>query len=200
MLSVFFSLAPDSKWLNPHRSSLGIGNFDVNVLMAALAQKQCEAEWFDKRKWVVLHNTTSYNYIFGFCLFLKRPFYHRLRRVTCGVHFERKVEDGSCFLHSTHRLQPLDRRHSCQRPLLQPRFQTQTSRSHRQRRWRQNVFSRKADGRWQRTVCDQVGDQTIYIICSCLARLRLRLEKVFQKIELRYFPDLANAFTCSFTV
>ena len=116
---------------------------------------------------------------FNFVCFIKRPFYNRFRRVARWIYFEREVEDGSGFLYSSHRLQPLDRRHSRQRPLLQPRLQTQTSRSHRQRRWRQNVFSRKAFGRWQRTVCDQVGDQTLYIICSCLARLRLRLEKVF---------------------
>ncbi|XP_013110324.2 josephin-like protein [Stomoxys calcitrans] len=37
-------------WLNPHRSMLGLGNYDVNVIMAALQAWNCEACWFDKRK------------------------------------------------------------------------------------------------------------------------------------------------------
>lgn len=36
--------------MNPHRSILGLGNFDINVIMNALLSKGCEAEWFDKRK------------------------------------------------------------------------------------------------------------------------------------------------------
>ena len=43
-------LAPDSHWWNPHRSPLGLGNYDVNVMMAALQSKDCQAVWFDKRK------------------------------------------------------------------------------------------------------------------------------------------------------
>ncbi|XP_026329774.1 josephin-1-like [Hyposmocoma kahamanoa] len=37
-------------WINPHRSLLGLGNYDINVIMAALQKKGCEAIWFDKRK------------------------------------------------------------------------------------------------------------------------------------------------------
>lgn len=37
-------------WINPHRSMLGLGNYDINVIMAALQKKGCEAVWFDKRK------------------------------------------------------------------------------------------------------------------------------------------------------
>lgn len=45
------NLTPDTHWLNPHRSMLGLGNYDINVIMAALqAKKDCEAVWFDKRK------------------------------------------------------------------------------------------------------------------------------------------------------
>lgn len=47
--SICTDLSP-SEWLNPHRSMLGLGNYDVNVLMKALQAKDCEAEWFDKRK------------------------------------------------------------------------------------------------------------------------------------------------------
>uniref|UniRef100_A0A8C4QFN9 Josephin-2 n=1 Tax=Eptatretus burgeri TaxID=7764 RepID=A0A8C4QFN9_EPTBU len=42
-------LSPDSV-LNPHRSLLGTGNYDVNVIMAALQTKGCEAVWWDKRR------------------------------------------------------------------------------------------------------------------------------------------------------
>ncbi|KAM7343793.1 josephin domain containing [Cochliomyia hominivorax] len=37
-------------WLNPHRSMLGLGNYDINVIMQALQLRNCEAAWFDKRK------------------------------------------------------------------------------------------------------------------------------------------------------
>ncbi|XP_022201567.2 josephin-1 [Nilaparvata lugens] len=42
-------LSPDC-WINPHRSALGLGNYDVNIIMAALQNKGFEAVWFDKRK------------------------------------------------------------------------------------------------------------------------------------------------------
>ena len=37
-------------WFNPHRSLLGLGNYDVNVMIAALQKKSCETTWWDKRK------------------------------------------------------------------------------------------------------------------------------------------------------
>ncbi|KAF6206401.1 hypothetical protein GE061_017634 [Apolygus lucorum] len=43
------SLSPHV-WINPHKSLLGLGNYDVNVIMSALQKKGCEAIWFDKRK------------------------------------------------------------------------------------------------------------------------------------------------------
>lgn len=43
------SLSPNV-WINPHKSMLGLGNYDINVIMAALQKKGCEAIWFDKRK------------------------------------------------------------------------------------------------------------------------------------------------------
>lgn len=42
-------LAPGT-WMNPHKSPLGLGNYDVNVMMAALQLKDYQAVWFDKRK------------------------------------------------------------------------------------------------------------------------------------------------------
>nr|CAG4644431.1 EOG090X0HOM [Lepidurus arcticus] len=44
-----YQLAQTS-FLNPHRSLLGLGNYDVNVLMLAVQQKGCEMSWFDKRR------------------------------------------------------------------------------------------------------------------------------------------------------
>jgi len=44
-----YQLSPDN-WINPHKSMLGLGNYDINVLMAALHTQQCDAVWFDKRK------------------------------------------------------------------------------------------------------------------------------------------------------
>uniref|UniRef100_A0A8C3CFI4 Josephin-2 n=1 Tax=Cairina moschata TaxID=8855 RepID=A0A8C3CFI4_CAIMO len=43
------TLAPDAR-LNPHRSVLGTGNYDVNVIMAALQSLGLAAVWWDKRR------------------------------------------------------------------------------------------------------------------------------------------------------
>lgn len=51
--------------MNPHRSMLGIGNYDVNVIMAALQTKDLEAIWFDQRKYKL---PTSYRTILIVCL------------------------------------------------------------------------------------------------------------------------------------
>lgn len=47
--SICTTLSPNV-WINPHRSMLGIGNYDINVIMKALQMKGCEAVWFDKRR------------------------------------------------------------------------------------------------------------------------------------------------------
>jgi len=36
-------------WLNPHRSMLGLGNYDINVLMFALQAAGYEVHWHDRR-------------------------------------------------------------------------------------------------------------------------------------------------------
>lgn len=36
--------------VNPHRSMLGTGNYDVNVIMAALQSRELAAVWWDKRR------------------------------------------------------------------------------------------------------------------------------------------------------
>lgn len=44
------SLTP-RRWFNPHRSLLpGMGNYDVNVLMAALGQQRLTLRWYDRRR------------------------------------------------------------------------------------------------------------------------------------------------------
>ena len=43
-------LSPESYLLNPHKSFLGLGNYDVNVIMRALQWKDLETIWFDKRR------------------------------------------------------------------------------------------------------------------------------------------------------
>lgn len=51
ILSLCFSnsLAPQCV-VNPHRSVLGTGNYDVNVIMAALQSRELAAVWWDKRR------------------------------------------------------------------------------------------------------------------------------------------------------
>lgn len=46
----FFRLAPQCV-VNPHRSVLGTGNYDVNVIIAALQSRDLAAVWWDKRRW-----------------------------------------------------------------------------------------------------------------------------------------------------
>ena len=46
--AISYQLSPDS-FVNPHKNMLGLGNYDVNVMMVALQQKNYEVVWFDKR-------------------------------------------------------------------------------------------------------------------------------------------------------
>ena len=47
--NICYTLSPDT-WVNPHKSSIGLGNYDVNVITAALNGKDHDLVWFDKRK------------------------------------------------------------------------------------------------------------------------------------------------------
>nr|CAD7409946.1 unnamed protein product [Timema cristinae] len=62
--NICHSLSPNV-WINPHKSLLGLGNYDVNVIMAALHRRGYEAIWFDKRKDPKCLNLAN---IFGFIL------------------------------------------------------------------------------------------------------------------------------------
>lgn len=58
------TLTPRS-WLNPHRSWIGWGNYDVNVIMYAVQQRSREVVWFDRRRDPSCLDLTA---IFGFIL------------------------------------------------------------------------------------------------------------------------------------
>lgn len=49
MNEVCKELSPRS-WLNPHKSLLGVGNYDINAIMAILSKRGYEIIWFDKRR------------------------------------------------------------------------------------------------------------------------------------------------------
>ena len=57
-------LTPNA-WINPHKSILGLGNYDVNILMTGLQDWGYKTIWFDKRKSV---ETIDYEKVYGFIL------------------------------------------------------------------------------------------------------------------------------------
>lgn len=57
-------LSPDNL-INPHKSVLGLGNYDINVIMSALETKDHAAVWFDKRKGV---DILDLDRVYGFIL------------------------------------------------------------------------------------------------------------------------------------
>ncbi|XP_076666009.1 josephin domain containing isoform X1 [Andrena cerasifolii] len=87
---ICYSLSPDV-WINPHKSLLGIGNYDINVIMAALQRRGREAVWFDKRRdlnCLCLDNIEGFilnvpaEYKLGFILLpLKRRHWIALRKI-----------------------------------------------------------------------------------------------------------------------
>jgi len=54
-----------SKWMNPHRSSLQIGNYDINVISVFLQKYNYNVLWFDKRRSASVINT---NHTKGFLI------------------------------------------------------------------------------------------------------------------------------------
>lgn len=58
-----------------YRSILGLGNYDINVIITALHMKDCEAVWFDKRKYKHVKHWKHDN-SFRFTLF-QGPLLHR---------------------------------------------------------------------------------------------------------------------------
>ncbi|XP_014663168.1 PREDICTED: josephin-1-like [Priapulus caudatus] len=92
---ICFNLSPDHI-VNPHKSVLGLGNYDVNVIMAALQMNGCETIWFDKRRSIdclifknvkgfILNIPTDYKWGI-FRLPLKRKHWICLREI-CGLYY-----------------------------------------------------------------------------------------------------------------
>lgn len=88
--AISYQLSPNA-FVNPHKNMLGFGNYDVNVLMAALQLREYEAVWFDKRLKV---ESLDLQHIFGFVVNkpsnvnlvwlevpLKRPHWFAVRKI-----------------------------------------------------------------------------------------------------------------------
>lgn len=55
---ICFSLTPQNYW-NPHRGVLGLGNYDVNVVAAALQTKDLSLVWFDRKRNILNCNLSN---------------------------------------------------------------------------------------------------------------------------------------------
>ncbi|KAI1732154.1 josephin domain-containing protein [Ditylenchus destructor] len=56
----------DRRWFNPHRSWIGLGNYDANILDAALQLKELSVVWFDNRLSVTqINDDMILGYIFN---------------------------------------------------------------------------------------------------------------------------------------
>lgn len=66
------NLAP-GEYINPHRSVLGLGNYDVNAIMVALETKSMSLVWFDKRK-EITSSSLELTRAFGFILNIPSDF------------------------------------------------------------------------------------------------------------------------------
>ena len=75
-------LAPN-KILNPHKSPLQTGNWDVNVLMKCLEMQCVEVEWFDARKVKQLDlenmDTSTHEFV-GFILNISQKAFKMVKR------------------------------------------------------------------------------------------------------------------------
>ncbi|XP_030750566.1 josephin-1 isoform X1 [Sitophilus oryzae] len=89
------TLSPEY-WINPHKSVIGLGNYDVNVIMSALQSRGYDMIWFDKRKdpaCIDLKNIVGFilntpsEYKIGFITFpLKRRHWIALREIN-GIYY-----------------------------------------------------------------------------------------------------------------
>ena len=48
--------------INPHKSILGRGNYNINVIMKAVQIKDHEVIWFDKRRYIKKYYRFSNNF------------------------------------------------------------------------------------------------------------------------------------------
>lgn len=88
--AISYNLSPDTL-VNPHKNVLGLGNYDVNVIMAALQLRDYETVWFDKRLsleslvlenifGMVVNKPSSMNLV-GLEIPFKRPHWFAIRKV-----------------------------------------------------------------------------------------------------------------------
>lgn len=100
--AICLQLSPDV-WINPHRSLLGLGNYDVNVVMAALQTRGHEAVWWDKRRDLASLNLAAISgfilnipseYRLGFVLLpLRRRHWVAVRDISgCYYNLDSKLE------------------------------------------------------------------------------------------------------------
>lgn len=104
---ICYSLSPDAT-VNPHKSFLGFGNYDVNVLTMALQTKDYQFIWFDKRKDL---NILDLAHIYGFiinkthklrCFGIEVPFKQRhwsaVRNMNgCFYDLDSKLDEPKCI-------------------------------------------------------------------------------------------------------
>ena len=50
--AICLRLDPSPYW-NEHRSAFRVGNYDINVIMVFLSERDYDVIWFDKRKYVI---------------------------------------------------------------------------------------------------------------------------------------------------
>lgn len=105
--AISYRLSPDA-FVNPHKNMLGLGNYDVNVLMVALQWREYEAVWFDKRLKVECLNL---QHIFGFVVNkpsnvnlvwlevpIKRPHWFAVRKINDSYYnLDSKLSSPQCI-------------------------------------------------------------------------------------------------------
>lgn len=111
MDEISVNLSPEY-YVNPHRSVLGLGNYDVNVIMAALQAHGMNLIWYDKRKEISLEsleisttfgyilNIPSSEYTFGFVtLPIKSRHWISIRRLHDGKFYnlDSKLDRPKCI-------------------------------------------------------------------------------------------------------
>lgn len=92
------NLSPD-EYINPHKSVLGLGNYDVNAIMVALESKSMQLVWFDKRKEIT---ATTLQLTNAFGLILNIPSDYTFGFVTLPIKSRhwicaRKMTDGKFY-------------------------------------------------------------------------------------------------------
>jgi len=107
-------ISSPNSWFNPHKSFLGTGNYDANVLIFALKEENLEVQWFDSRKDVEKINfdnivgiiaNTCYrriswlpNFFISRHWLLLKQFGEKFYNVDSVLHYPKAFEDKNEFL------------------------------------------------------------------------------------------------------